>query len=126
MRKIQRIPFSTARASRQGRPRPSERRFAASRGLTFSHCASVRSMLWIYATLHNSQAPNGLNVYELSGTSARLAGRLKNTWARKGHTLTLEDTIVAAIAIEQKCALLTDNRKDFPMPDVELYPVPRS
>ena len=66
---------------------------------------------------------SGLQVYELSGASARLAGRLKNTWARKGHTLALADTIVAAIAIEGGCALLTDNRKDFPMPEVQLYPV---
>jgi predicted nucleic acid-binding protein len=67
---------------------------------------------------------SGLELYELSGTSARMAGRLKHTWARKGWTLTLEDTIVAAIAIERGCALLTDNRKDFPMPEVQLYPVP--
>lgn len=67
---------------------------------------------------------SGLELYELSGTGARLAGRLKNTWARKGHTLSLADTIVAAIAIESGCALLTDNRKDFPMPEVQLYPVP--
>src|SRR5439155_6145647 len=62
----------------------------------------------------------GLEMYELSGTSARLAGKLKNTWARKGRTLTLADTIVAAVAIERGCALLTDNRKDFPMPEVQL------
>jgi predicted nucleic acid-binding protein len=67
---------------------------------------------------------SGLELYELSGTSARLAGRLKNTWARRGHTLTLADTIVAAIAIERGCALLTDNGKDFPMPEVQLYPLP--
>jgi len=66
----------------------------------------------------------GLEMYELSGTSARLAGKLKNTWARKGRTLTLADTIVAAVAIERGCALLTDNRKDFPMPEVQLYPLP--
>ena len=67
---------------------------------------------------------SGLELYELSGASARLAGRLKNTWARKGYTLTLEDTIVAAIVIERGCALLTDNCKDFPMPEVHLYPLP--
>lgn len=65
-----------------------------------------------------------LDLYELSGSSARLAGRLKNTWTRKGRTVTLSDTIVAAIAIERGCALLTDNRKDFPMPEVQLYPLP--
>lgn len=67
---------------------------------------------------------SGLEVYELSGSSARLAGKLKNVWGRKGHTLNLADTIVAAIAIERGCALLTDNRKDFPMPEVQLYPLP--
>ena len=63
MRKTQRIPFSTTRASRQGRPRPSERRFAASRGLSLAHCASVRSMLLIYASFHNSQGSRDLDVF---------------------------------------------------------------
>jgi predicted nucleic acid-binding protein len=67
---------------------------------------------------------SGLELHELSGSSARLAGRLKNAWARKGRSLTLGDTIVTAIAIERGCALLTDNRKDFPMPEVQLYPLP--
>jgi predicted nucleic acid-binding protein len=67
---------------------------------------------------------SGLVLYELSETGAQLAGRLKNTWARKGHTLTLADAIVAATAIEHGCALLTDNRKDFPKPEVRLYPLP--
>jgi predicted nucleic acid-binding protein len=66
----------------------------------------------------------GLETHELNGSDARFAGKLKSVWARKGRTLTLEDTIVAAIAIERGCALVTDNRKDFPMPEVQLYPLP--
>jgi predicted nucleic acid-binding protein len=66
----------------------------------------------------------GLECFELSGTAARLAGKLKNGWAQKGYTLTLADTIVAAIAIERKCDLLTDNRKHFPMGELQLYPLP--
>jgi predicted nucleic acid-binding protein len=66
----------------------------------------------------------GLGLYELGGSGARLAGKLKNIWSRKGRTLTLADTIVAAVAIEQGCQLLTDNRKDFPMQEVQLYPLP--
>jgi hypothetical protein len=66
----------------------------------------------------------GLQLYELSGRSARLAGEMKNLWSKKGRTLTLADTIVAAVAIEQECQLLTDNRKDFPMPEIRLYPLP--
>jgi predicted nucleic acid-binding protein len=67
---------------------------------------------------------SGLESYELSGSAARLAGKLKSTWARKGRTLALADAIVAAIAIESECSLLTDNRKDFPMPEVRFYPLP--
>jgi predicted nucleic acid-binding protein len=66
----------------------------------------------------------GLECFELTGTAARLAGKLKKAWAQKGHTLTLADTIVASVAIERACTLLTDNRKDFPMKEVELYLLP--
>jgi hypothetical protein len=31
--------------------------------LSLDHCASVRSMLLIYASLHNLQLPNTLNVF---------------------------------------------------------------
>ena len=66
----------------------------------------------------------GLELYELNALAARLAGKLKSIWARKGRTLALADAIVAAIAIERECSLLTDNRKDFPMPEVKFYPLP--
>jgi len=66
----------------------------------------------------------GLELYELSGSGARLAGKLKNVWSQKGRTLTLADSIVAAVAIENGCQLLTDNQKDFPMPEIQLYPLP--
>jgi predicted nucleic acid-binding protein len=62
--------------------------------------------------------------HSITASAAERAGRLKREWARKGRTLTLADMIVAAVAIEQGCALVTDNRKDFPMPDVLLYELP--
>jgi predicted nucleic acid-binding protein len=65
-----------------------------------------------------------LECFALTGTSARLAGKLKSHWAKRGRTLTLADTVIAAIAIEERCALLTDNRKDFPMPELQLYSLP--
>jgi predicted nucleic acid-binding protein len=55
---------------------------------------------------------------------AEKAGRLKRRWADQGRTLTLADTIIAAVAIEQGCALATDNRRDFPMPELRLYKMP--
>lgn len=66
----------------------------------------------------------GLESYEINGADARFAGKLKSSWARKGRTLTLDDAIIAAITIERGCALVTDNRRDFPMPEVQLYPLP--
>jgi predicted nucleic acid-binding protein len=65
-----------------------------------------------------------LESYELTGAAARVAGTLKRKWAGKGRTLTLADTVIAAIALEHDCMLVTDNRKDFPMPELHLYPLP--
>jgi len=48
---------------------------------------------------------------------------LKREWAQRGKALTLADTIVAAVALEQECVMLTDNRKDFPMPELRPYPL---
>jgi predicted nucleic acid-binding protein len=53
-----------------------------------------------------------------------MAGKFKSHWARKGRTLTLADTMVAAVAIEQNCILVTDNRKDFPMAELRLFDMP--
>jgi len=43
---------------------------------------------------------------------------------QKRRTLALVDMIVAATAIEHDCMLVTDNRKDFPMQELRLYPLP--
>lgn len=64
-----------------------------------------------------------LDCFEITRATGKLAGTLKNEWARKGRTLTLADTLVAAVALEQGCTLLTDNRKDFPMPELGCYPL---
>jgi len=66
---------------------------------------------------------DALECYQLTVVDAKLAGSLKRYWSAKGRTLALADTIIAAIAIERECALLTDNRKDFPMPEVQLFPL---
>jgi len=67
---------------------------------------------------------DALDCYPLTRMGGRLAGELKNKWARKGRTLTLADAIVAAVALEHECRLMTDNRKDFPMPELHQYPLP--
>ncbi len=81
----------------------------------------------IYAGMRVAEAPrteeflSGLECLELKLTDARLAGRMKHKWSEKGRTLTLADTMIAAIALENGCHLFTDNRRDFPMPELQLY-----
>ena len=65
-----------------------------------------------------------LECYAIDAAVGEHAGRLKNLWAKRGHVLALPDVCVAAVAIEQGCALLTDNRRHFPMPELNLYPLP--
>jgi hypothetical protein len=67
---------------------------------------------------------DSMECYGIDAAIGERAGRLKNFWAKKGKALALPDTLVAAIAIERGCMLLTDNIKDFPMPEIKLYPLP--
>jgi predicted nucleic acid-binding protein len=66
----------------------------------------------------------GLERYDVDWELARYAGLLKNEWARKGQTLSVPDVLIAATALSYSLVLMTDNRKDFPMPQLTLYPLP--
>ena len=65
-----------------------------------------------------------LEYYHITWPVARLGGLLKRDYARKGVALNLTDTTIAAVAIVNELALLTDNVKDFPMKELTLYPLP--
>lgn len=65
-----------------------------------------------------------LEFYPVTWEIARLAGRLYNEWRQKGHTPALSDVTVAAVALTNGLALLADNRKHFPMPELQLLPLP--
>jgi predicted nucleic acid-binding protein len=67
---------------------------------------------------------SSLVCYPITATIGRRAGSLKNKWAQKGQTLTLADMIVAAVALEHQLTLMTDNRKDFPIPGLTFFPLP--
>jgi predicted nucleic acid-binding protein len=66
----------------------------------------------------------GFRCMVIDGTIARTAGHLKSQWSRKGRTLAVVDCTVAAAAVHNDSVVATDNRKDFPMPEVHLYPLP--
>jgi hypothetical protein len=92
-------------------------------------CSAV-TVAEIYAGLRPRESAateiflEGLEHYSLDRELARYAGLLKNEWARKGRTLAIADVLIAATALAHKLVLMTDNRKDFPMPQLVLYPLP--
>ena len=44
-------------------------------------------------------------------------------WRAKGHTISFTDATISAVAMANQSPLLTDNRKHFPMPKLNLFPL---
>jgi predicted nucleic acid-binding protein len=55
---------------------------------------------------------------------ARQGGLLRRDWQKKGLTLSYTDVTIAAVALDYRVPLVTDNRKHFPMPELKLFPLP--
>jgi len=66
----------------------------------------------------------GLLYIPIGYEASRLAGELRQFWARKGKTFSVPDMIIAAVCLTERLTLVTDNRKDFPMPELTLHPLP--
>jgi len=65
-----------------------------------------------------------LRYYPISFETAELGGRLRREYGRKGSTLSVTDTLIAAVAIHQGLTLVTDNARHFPMKDLALFALP--
>jgi predicted nucleic acid-binding protein len=65
-----------------------------------------------------------LDYHPITFAVARLAGEMKRDFRKKGPTLSVTDSLIAAVAIQYQLPLITDNVKDFPMKDLQLYPLP--
>lgn len=65
-----------------------------------------------------------VDVLDVSRDIAFVAGRLSYDWARRGKTLTVPDATIAATALQHAMTLITDNRRDFPMPELKFYEHP--
>jgi predicted nucleic acid-binding protein len=82
----------------------------------------------VYAGMRPHEAPEtdrllrSIESYPTTGTIARHARMLKFAYSQKGKTLSLPDMIVAATALTHSASLMTDNRKDFPLPDLTFVP----
>ena len=91
---------------------------------------SVVTLTEIYADVRpkemalTQQFLDAMEHYQLDSRLARDAGLLKNEWAKQGQTLGVVDLIIAATALAHNLVLMTDNRKDFPMEQLALYPLP--
>jgi predicted nucleic acid-binding protein len=66
-----------------------------------------------------------LEFFPVTWDIAKYAGELYAHWRDQGQTLGMADVTVAAVALTNGLALLTDNRKHFPMPELNLFPLPR-
>jgi predicted nucleic acid-binding protein len=91
-------------------------------------CCSI-NVAEVYAAMKNKEEEltqtilKSLEYLEINREIAREGGLFKRDYARKGINLTLEDTIIAAVAIYYGCTLITDNVKHFPMKELTLYPI---
>ena len=81
----------------------------------------------VYAGLRPKEEPRtaallrSLQLFAIAFPVAELAGRLKRDYGRKGKTLSIADALIAAVALHHQLTLITDNVKDFPMPDLSLH-----
>jgi predicted nucleic acid-binding protein len=92
-------------------------------------CCSI-NVTEIYAGLRPGEEAKtvrllrSLKFYPVTWEIAKQAGELQNSWRRQNRTLSLPDTTIAAVALANDLMLVTGNRKDFPMPELRLYPLP--
>lgn len=98
-------------------------------GHELASCAIIVAEIYAGMRPHEARKTTawleGLEYVETAQSTARLGGELKFEWAKKGVTLSLTDTLIAAVALENNLAVATDNLKDFPMPELRLLPPPR-
>jgi predicted nucleic acid-binding protein len=84
----------------------------------------------VYSGMRGAETPKteallrSLEYIPITLDAAKLAGELRQLWARKGKTFSVPDMMIAAVCISEKLTLITDNRKDFTMPELTLYALP--
>lgn len=62
-------------------------------------------------------------IMDVSRRIAELAGKFLKDYKTRGISLPTVDTLIASTAIIEDCQMVTGNKKDFPMPQLKLYPL---
>ena len=86
----------------------------------------------VYAGMRPHEEPRteelfqSLQYFPITFPVARLAGLLKRDYSRRGIVLATTDVTIAALALYNRHTLITDNVKHYPMPELDLYPLPKA
>lgn len=64
-----------------------------------------------------------VGIINLSLEIAELAGKFRFEYRLQGISLSTVDTLIAATAVVKNYQLATRNKKDYPMPQLKLYPL---
>jgi len=62
-------------------------------------------------------------ILDLNRKMAELGGQFRFDYGKKGKILSITDALIAATAILEKCQLVTRNKKDYPMPEIQFYQI---
>jgi predicted nucleic acid-binding protein len=95
----------------------------------FLACCPV-NITEVYAGLRSGEEEmtaaflDSLEFFPVTPQIARQAGLLRRDCRQRGQTLSYADVTIAAVALSNGVPLLTDNRKHFPMPEMQLLPLP--
>jgi predicted nucleic acid-binding protein len=65
---------------------------------------------------------DALECLPLTARIAKKAGLIRGRQRQLGRTFALDDMMIGATAIVYGFPLVTDNRKDFEIPEIELFP----
>jgi predicted nucleic acid-binding protein len=65
---------------------------------------------------------SSLRWFDITRAVAIRAGQLRYAQARLGIIMALPDTLIAALAIEYRLTIITNNRKHFCIPGVSVHP----
>jgi len=62
----------------------------------------------------------GFQYWSIDQAVARLAGAYRHKYAQGGRKVSVPDVILGAHAIREDATLITNNERDFPMPELKL------